>query len=78
MKNTSRNTDYIEPVPIDSLRPTQITVGMKEVDDKRRHWKTQGLDKKTSFVKDHRVPVIFGPSRCPLYHQASLSCLRLA
>ena len=26
----------VEPVAIESLRPTQMTVGMREVDDKRK------------------------------------------
>ena len=26
----------LQPVPIDSLRPTQITVGMREVEEKRK------------------------------------------
>ena len=29
----------IHPVPIDDLRPTQITVGMREVDEKRARWR---------------------------------------
>lgn len=43
MTSTARVDHYVDPVikpvPIDSLRPTQITVGRKEVEDKRKRWK---------------------------------------
>src|SRR5580704_579386 len=29
----------LTPVPIAELRPTQITVGMREVEEKRQHWR---------------------------------------
>lgn len=65
MSNTSRVDHYvdpvIEPIPIDDLRPTQITVGRKEVEDKRKRWKAQGIEKKMAFVEKHMVPVIVGP-----------------
>ena len=31
----------LNPVPITELRPTQITVGMREVKAKRKHWREQ-------------------------------------
>lgn len=65
MTNTSRVDHYVDPVlkpvPIDALRPTQITVGRKEVEDKRKRWKAQGIEKKMAFVEKHMVPVILGP-----------------
>jgi len=30
---------HIHPVPIAALHPTQITVGMREVEAKRRRWR---------------------------------------
>ncbi|WP_448951682.1 ParB-like protein [Labrys neptuniae] len=53
----------IEPVLIDELRPTQITVGRREVEEKRRRWKTQGFRDKEDFVKSHVMPVIRGPKK---------------
>ena len=32
----------LNPVPIMELRPTQITVGMREVEEKRRAWREKG------------------------------------
>ena len=49
----------IEPVPITELRPTQITVGMREVAAKRERWRSQG--KKADFLGTHMIPVILGP-----------------
>jgi hypothetical protein len=48
-------------IPIDELRPTQITVGMREVKAKRERWREiHGKDIKKFLVK-HMVPVILGP-----------------
>src|SRR5271166_3788577 len=51
----------LEPVSIDSLRPTQITVGMREVKEKRLRWREYPKDKKAEFLGRHMIPVIFGP-----------------
>ena len=48
-------------VPIAALRPTQNTVGMAEVDKKRRRWR--GIEDKGGFLDDHTVPVLLGPNR---------------
>jgi len=54
----------VTPVPIHSLRPTQITVGLKEVEEKRRHWDKLGK-KKGEFLGNHMVPVVIGPKGRP-------------
>jgi hypothetical protein len=54
----------LTPVPIADLRPTQITVGMREVDAKRRQWKAKATNKATKaeeFLGKHLIPVILGP-----------------
>ena len=51
----------LEPVSIDRLRPTQITVGMREVKEKRRRWHELPKEKKDEFLGRHMVPAIFGP-----------------
>ena len=61
-------------VPIMELRPTQITVGMREVEAKRRAWRAKadasdehasgekpGKDKAGAFLAKRMVPVIRGP-----------------
>ena len=53
-----------EPVlhatPILSLRPTQITLGMTEVYQKRDAWRTKSAPDLAKFLEAHMVPVIAG------------------
>ncbi len=51
----------LHPVAIADLRPTQITVGMREVEAKRKHWKQRAEGKKADFLGKHLIPVIWGP-----------------
>jgi len=51
----------IRPVPIAELRPTQITVGMREVAAKRAHWRAMKDDKAGEFLGHHMIPAIIGP-----------------
>jgi hypothetical protein len=36
----------LRPVPIMSLRPTQMTVGLREVKEKRKRWREHKSEKK--------------------------------
>ena len=51
----------LHPVPIAELRPTQITVGMREVHAKQKSWQQQEKKKKAEFLGRHMIPVIRGP-----------------
>jgi hypothetical protein len=51
----------IHPVEIRDLRPTQMTVGMREVEDKRRRWREHPDGTKAEFLGQHLIPVILGP-----------------
>ena len=51
----------IHPVSIGKLRPTQITVGMREVKAKRKSWRDHPESKKPDFLGKHVIPVIWGP-----------------
>jgi hypothetical protein len=51
----------LELVSIESLRPTQMTVGMREVEEKRRRWHAFKGRKKAEFLGRHMIPVIRGP-----------------
>jgi hypothetical protein len=53
----------ITPVPLAELRPTQITVGMREVEAKRKHWREMGDGKGSVFLGKHMIPVILGPKQ---------------
>ena len=50
---------FLEPVAIASLRPTQLTVGMREVKAKRNRWREIGAKKKRGgeFLGKHMIPV---------------------
>src|ERR1700689_140487 len=52
----------VRPVPISDLRPTQITVGLGEVELRRSHWRQQQGKKAARFLGKHMIPVILGPS----------------
>src|SRR5262249_60911614 len=49
----------LEPVAILDLRPTQITVGMREVKAKRERWRSE--KKGGEFLGKHMIPVVLGP-----------------
>jgi hypothetical protein len=59
-------TDTREPtlhlVAIPSLRPTQMTVGMREVKEKRERWREHKSKKKQAeLLGKHMIPVVHGP-----------------
>src|SRR5467141_923545 len=51
----------LHTVPLIELRPTQITVGMREVRAKQKSWQQQEAKKRAEFLGRHMVPVIRGP-----------------
>ncbi len=51
-------------VAIADLRPTQITLGMREVLAKRKHWREtakKAKKKAGEFLGKHMIPVVLGP-----------------
>jgi hypothetical protein len=50
-------------VAIRDLRPTQLTVGMREVLVKRKRWRETGVRKSGKFLGEHMIPVILGPKQ---------------
>jgi len=51
--------------PLKDLRPTQITVGMREVEAKRRFWRDKHGRKAGEFLASHMIPVVLGPKERP-------------
>jgi hypothetical protein len=51
----------LQSVAIADLRPTQITVGMREVEAKRVRWREKKGKKGAKFLGTHMIPVILGP-----------------
>ena len=53
--------ENVKTVPVADLVPTQVTVGMREVDVKRRRWREKHSHDVVNFLNKHRLPVILGP-----------------
>ena len=54
----------LSPVAIAELRPTQITVGFREVAEKRREWSDRAeksAKKAAQFLGSHLAPTVLGP-----------------
>ena len=54
----------LNPVPIVELRPTQMTVGFREVAEKRREWRDRAANspkKAAKYLGSHMVPTVLGP-----------------
>jgi hypothetical protein len=52
----------VHPIPILSLRPTQMTVGMREVEEKRQRFREHKSKKKQEeLIGRHMIPVVMGP-----------------
>jgi hypothetical protein len=56
-------TPMLTPVAIEDLRPTQITVGLREVESRRRRWRENANLEKSDFFAKHMIPVILGPKK---------------
>lgn len=54
----------LQPVSILSLRPTQMTVGMREVKEKRKRWREhKSKRKQAELLGKHMIPVVLGPDQ---------------
>jgi len=52
----------VQPVSILSLRPTQMTVGLREVKEKRQRFREHKTKKKQEeMIGRHMIPVVLGP-----------------
>jgi len=51
----------VTPVRLDDLRPTQMTVGYREVEVKRASWRQKSDPSAQTFLGDHMIPVLKGP-----------------
>lgn len=55
----------LRPVEIATLRPTQMTVGLREVERKRADWRKHAERDGPDFLGRHMIPVIIGPKSVP-------------
>jgi len=51
----------LHTVPIDDLRPTQMTVGYREVKQKREEWRDRSDKHASEYLGRHMVPAVLGP-----------------
>ncbi|MGY3410727.1 hypothetical protein ACVWZV_006840 [Bradyrhizobium sp. GM5.1] len=58
---TNTREPRVHPVSILSLRPTQMTVGMREVKEKRKRWREHDKKKQADLLGKHMIPVVHGP-----------------
>ena len=58
---TNAREPRVHPVPILSLRPTQMTVGMREVKEKRKRWREHDRRKQADLLGNQMIPVVYGP-----------------
>ena len=57
----SRREPVLNPVAVKDLHPTQITVGFREVAEKRRQWRMRGGKAGSEYLGRHMIPVVLGP-----------------
>src|ERR1700728_2117574 len=48
-------------VALSDLRPTQMTVGYREVELKRRQWRSANAEARVTLLRRHVVPAVLGP-----------------
>lgn len=53
----------LHPVPIEDIRPTQMTVGMREVYRKRREWRDRSSGEDSDYLGQHMLPAVVGPKQ---------------
>jgi hypothetical protein len=59
--NSQSPQPLLHSIAITDLRPTQMTVGMREVERKRADWRKLAPTKTGSFLGRHMIPVVRGP-----------------
>jgi hypothetical protein len=57
----STREPILKTIPIGDLRPTQITVGFREVAEKRRAWADRSDKGAGKFLGSHMIPTVLGP-----------------
>lgn len=61
MSTRSRVEPILHPVPIKALRPTQMTVGLREVERKARCWREMKRSHDGEWLGQHMIPAVLGP-----------------
>ena len=53
----------LQPVEIADLKPTQISLGMREVQERREQWRERSGKDLEAFLSKHVVPTVMGPKQ---------------
>ena len=53
----------IQEAPLKDLHPTQLTVGLIVVRDKKKHLEGMSSGEQRGFMKDHPMPAVIGPQK---------------
>ena len=48
-------------VAVKALRPTQMAVGLREVEQKRCHWREADVAGRSHLLRSHVLPAVIGP-----------------
>ncbi len=60
-----RQDPVLHTTRIDELRPTQITLGLLEVVERRKKWRAARVKERSDMLAEHVAPVVVGPKgRC--------------
>lgn len=60
----SARDPLLKPIKIQDLRPTQMTVGYREVRAKCKQWREYGTKRKQAEkLGEHMIPVVLGPQK---------------
>ncbi|HEX7783056.1 MAG TPA: ParB-like protein [Sphingobium sp.] len=51
----------LHPMRLDELRPTQLTVGYREVALKRQEWVMRKTPERPEYLGQHMIPAVIGP-----------------
>lgn len=55
------NVSHLDRLKVPDLRPTQVTVGLREVEEKREEWLRLSKEDRKQYLKAHVVPIVKGP-----------------
>jgi hypothetical protein len=72
---------HVRRVALETLRPTQITVGQQEVREKRREWAALSGRARRERLQSHVFPAVLGPRQQPYiidHHHLGVALLREA
>ena len=58
-------TTALKRVVLTKLRPTQASVGRRQVDQKRAKWRALNKKGRRKFLKGHLIPTVIGPKGRP-------------